>query len=98
MSRPFRDVWMISLQGSLILAGMGWLAFAPPERGSMLVVPLSPAPLASTLNAVLAGGAAVTGAGPLPGTLLVRGERARIAATLDSATLLLAAPEGWCGR
>lgn len=72
------------------------LPFAPPATGRMLLIPLDPraqrlAPVA------LANGARLIDRGPIPGSLVVDGDRARLAAALG-VVLIIAAPQSGCGR
>lgn len=92
-----------SLAGQLALfAGLiGTIALAPPADGPMLLVPLLPGSSASVaaLNLALGGGATLLAAGPFPGSLIVRGDRARILAPLlAGGTLVLAAAPSLCGE
>ncbi|MBO9714978.1 MAG: hypothetical protein J7495_18850 [Sphingomonas sp.] len=79
----------------MALAGLVLLALWPPVRGAMIVVPLS----GQAADAVLAleGGARLLGEGPLPGSLVVTGNRVKLAAALKGRALLLAAPAMLCG-
>lgn len=70
-ARP-RATGFYLLQASLLFA-LALLLVAPPARGAMLVLPL-----AGATPAGLLGDAQLVGGGPLPGTLIVYGERARL--------------------
>ena len=87
----------VTVQLLLGVAAIVALALTPPDRGAMLMVPTS-ATLADTVNAALSAQAAVVGAGPLPRSLVVYGDRAAIERRLAGhGTILLAAPSGICG-
>ena len=68
--------WLL-LQGALI-ASAGALSFAPPASGTFLVLPLRPASPGETLAWTLPAGARLLTTGPLPGALVISGERARL--------------------
>jgi hypothetical protein len=71
------------------------VAFAPPAQGRMLLVPLDGEPV----RVAALGGMRVTPllAGPLPGSLVVEGERGPMSALWSQGVLVLAAPEAICG-
>ncbi len=75
--------WSIGpwIQGILIAAA-GLLAFAPPARGVMMLVPVLPNGEGAALRIAAGSGVRVLGAGPLPGSLYVEG---RLGALLGSA-------------
>lgn len=78
---------------ALVLAGA---AMAPPDEGDMLLVPINPAVPVAAL--ALAHGAQLKGVGPLPGSLIMRGRRADLAAPLLAAGVVpLAAHAAVCG-
>lgn len=92
-----------SLAGQLaVFAGLiGTIALAPPAEGPMLLVPLLPGHAGSVaaLNLALGSGATLLAAGPLSGSLIVRGNRARLLGPLlASGTLVLAAMPPICGE
>lgn len=88
-----------ALVAGQFLAGMvafAILAFWPPERGPMLLVPASGDPV-EAINAAVAGGAALIGQGPVPGSIVVSGDRGRISdGIVGRAMLLVAAPPAGC--
>lgn len=71
------------------------VAFAPPAQGRMLLVPLDGEPV----RVAALGGMSVTPllAGPLPGSVVVEGERGPMLAWWSQGVLVLAAPEAICG-
>jgi hypothetical protein len=71
------------------------VAFAPPAQGRMLLVPLTGAPVSvATVNSLRATPLL---AGPLPGSLVVEGDRGRLSALWSQGVLVLAAPAAICG-
>jgi hypothetical protein len=83
------------LAASAILAA---IAFFPPPRGTMILVPLWPgAEQGMTARAVDAG-AVLVDRGPLPGSLVISGDRAAIApGMLAHGVLILTGPKAGCG-
>ncbi|WP_219767062.1 hypothetical protein [Sphingomonas citricola] len=77
------------------LAALIVFAFAPPERGNLLYLPLTPR--AQPAQAALGDGFALLARGPL-GSVVVRATHARDAARLLRAGILVvAAPSALCG-
>lgn len=88
----------ISAQVAGILLGLGALAFSPPAEGAIFLLPVGAQAQAATLPAALAGDARLIGPGPLPHSLIVYGDRARLAAAArDRSIFILAAPFAACG-
>lgn len=86
-------------QGAAVVALLGGSLLVPPADGAMLLVPLTPARTATIVDLALDHGARVGGLGPLPGSLIVRGERARLfGPLLAQGIVAVAAPAIWCGR
>lgn len=86
--------WQIALAG----AALAVAALAPPAHGALLAVPLSGEPMGRIVDVALAHGATIAGAGPLPGSVVLRGDRARLAAPLRAhGVLLLAGSKPLCG-
>lgn len=76
----------------------GLLAFAPPPRGTMLLVPIVPASAASVETVGLAAGATLGTTGPLPASRFVTGERARLlSAALAHGMILVSLEPRICG-
>lgn len=90
---PTRTAWMLPLQLSITIAIL-LLAAAPPARGMLLVVPLG----GSAIEALTAGGRFVA-SGPLPGSLIVHGDRATLVPHLlrHGAIVLAGAAPGCAG-
>ncbi|WP_168377361.1 hypothetical protein [Sphingomonas sp. Leaf343] len=94
--RPYR---LAIAQCAAVAALLGGSILVPPAEGAMLLVPLLPARTAATIDLALDHGARIGGLGPLPGSLIVRGQRAHLFAPLMAKGILtLAAPTIWCGR
>ena len=87
---------LIPAQIATATFGLVALTMWPPASGSMLLVPLDQDGGAAVQGA-LAGGAALLGAGPIPGSLVVVGDRARIAPQVAWNIVILAAPPAGCG-
>lgn len=74
------------------------VSFAPPARGTMLLVSMTRLPVALISDRAAAAGAQPMGIGPLPASLLVFGDRDRILAkALPAGIIALAAPASLCG-
>lgn len=72
------------------------LAFAPPDRGEMLLVPLSGRTISPALLSRLP--LVPERAGPLPGSLLVFGSsEGHVGQLLNRGVLVLSAPQPMCG-
>jgi len=88
----------IAWQAMLLLAP-GLLIFAPPVRGTMLLVPILPASAASVEDVGLAAGATLGGVGPLPRSRFVDGDRARLLpAALRQGMILVSVSPRICGE
>nr|WP_047166645.1 hypothetical protein [Sphingomonas sp. Y57] len=86
------------VQIGAVVAAMIGLAFAPPARGRMLLVPLSAAAAARLPAAALADGAKLLGAGPVPGSLVVVADRAQLGkVSPGDGVIILSAPPLLCG-
>ena len=98
-SLRFFGVWSpLAAQLLLALFGFAALAFTPPERGAMLLVPLTREARAHLPALAVAHGALLLGVGPGGGSLVVRGDRARLVeALLRHSIIAVAAPEVICG-
>ena len=84
------------LQGTLAAATFVTLAFAPPEIGRTLLVPLDGQPIGQVVldQSMLSR----LSQGPLPGSLIVEGRGRVLASTLfDQGIIMLAAPAALCG-
>lgn len=87
----------IAWQAALLL-GPGLLIFAPPVRGTMLLVPLAPANAATVENVGLGAGATLGTTGPLPASRFVTGDRARLLpVALAHGMILVSASPRICG-
>ena len=88
----------IILQLGGVGAGLMLMAFAPPAEGDQMLVPLSGPAAARMLPIALERGVSLSGRGPLPGSVVVRGLHAAIGAPLAAiGVLTLAAPAVACG-
>jgi len=81
-----------------VLLALAALAFSPPSAGKMILIPLSDAAARGIAPRAVSGGATLIATGPLPGSLVVAGDRHRVSAALAAtAVLILAAPPAACG-
>ncbi len=85
----------IPAQIAAATCGLAALTMWPPASGAMLLLPLGHDGGAAVQGA-LAGRAALLGAGPFPGSLVVVGDRARIANHVAWNIVILAAPPAGC--
>ncbi len=71
----------------------------PPASGSLMLVPLVPGDRPAILKQALESGALLEGAGPLPGSYVVRARRdTLLLPMLASGALVLAARPVLCGK
>lgn len=69
----------------------------PPVSGDMLLIPIGGADANRVARKAVAGGAALLGAGPFRGSMVVTGDRARIEHEIGSWDIVvLAAPPAGC--
>lgn len=88
----------ILAQAAAAMAAMLALALWPPVSGKLLLVPIAGGDANAMARIARSGGAALIGAGPLPGSLVVVGDRAAVVAHLPLFTaLVMAAPAAACG-
>jgi hypothetical protein len=87
---------LLWLQG--IVLGTAAVAVAsPPAVGTAMLVPLTRTAAARLAANAVSGDARLVGTGPLPGSLVVAGTRAKLRAALGPGVLILAAPPSGCG-
>jgi hypothetical protein len=79
----------IALQIGLTLAAFATVAMLPPEDGTFLLLPITHRTAADAANATIRAGAKIEGAGLFPGSLIVRGRRAELAAAIADRGFLL---------
>jgi hypothetical protein len=85
-------------QLGLVIAAMLVLLLWPPASGKMLLVPMLPGADAGLVGRAIDRGALLVDTGPLPGSLIVAGDRSHMAsALLKHGVLVVAAPLGGCG-
>ena len=86
----------LTAQLVLAAAALCTLAFAPPERGQMMLVPLDGHPISSSLLKQLP--LVPDRPGPTPGSLLVFGSsEGQFLRLLRQGVLVLSAPRAMCG-
>lgn len=77
--------------------GLVALALVPPARGRMVLVPLWPGGAVRLAAAAVERGARLVATGPVAGSLVVEGERARLAPLLARGVVPLSATALDCG-
>lgn len=91
------DRLLLATQAIAGVAGIAIMCLYPPAEGRILLVPVTDRDVNATARLALSSGAALLGAGPLPGSLVVVGSRARLAGkTRPWHVLMLAAPPAGC--
>lgn len=94
---PTRSMTGGGTQIAVAIAVLFGLAAIPPARGAMLVVPLAGSQAEAATIAIDAG-AAIVGPGPLPGSLIVAGDRRALwPIARHRHALLTAASAAGCG-
>lgn len=92
------DRLLLLAQVGVGVAALAIMSLYPPAQGRILLIPVVDRDVNATARLALSSGAALLGEGPLRGSLVVVGSRARIAAQLRPwRTLMLAAPPAGCG-
>lgn len=95
---PFRRCLPLAAHLMLILIGLPLLAFYPPAQGAMLLVPMTADARGAMLPVALAHGGRMMARGSLPGSIVMWGDRAALAAPLlGRAVLVMAADAAGCG-
>lgn len=85
----------LTIQLVVALAGVPLLATWPPAQGPILIVPVASRASDGMAARALDAGARLLAPGPLPGSFVVDGERARLRAL--PGTLLFSAASVGCG-
>jgi hypothetical protein len=97
MSRRFLTIASIGGQAMLALSSVVMLRVQPPAEGSMLLVPLGSQTQGELAAFALSRGLTLAAAGDREGSLVVRGERARLGWALrDHGILVLASDVEGC--
>jgi hypothetical protein len=95
-----RDLSIRPLLSQVCIAMLGLLllAFAPPAHGKMILVPLTAGAASGMAATALSSGSLLVASGPIPGSLIVVGNRAALANPMfRQGVLVLAAPPAGCG-
>lgn len=88
---------LLTSQVVLGLVALAGLSLYPPTQGRILLLPLLDRQSDAAARVALSAHAALLGRGPLPGSWVVVGDRARIAASLHGWDMvMLAAPPAGC--
>lgn len=78
---------------------VGTLVAAPPASGRIMLVPLTAEAAHGMVATAIGQGASLAGRGPLPGSVIVNGDRAvLLKALVRQGVALLAAPVTGCGQ
>jgi hypothetical protein len=78
---------------------VGALVAAPPASGRIMLVPLTAGAAHGMVSMAIDRGASLVGRGPIPGSIVVDGDRALLLrALLRHGVALLAAPVSGCGQ
>lgn len=86
------------VQGAVVTLALLAAILAPPEEGTMMVIPLDGEGMGRTIAWASGDGAALIGAGPLPGSILVYGKREQVTqAAWHHNGLVIKAPAIFCG-
>ncbi len=89
---------LIPLQAVVAVLAVLGLALWPPAKGAILLIPMLQNNAASLVPLARASGALLVGNGPLPGSLVVLGDRARLLRRVRAwNVILLSAPAAGCG-
>jgi hypothetical protein len=81
-----------------LLTGVAGLGLVPPANGVMLVLPITTADAATTLNWVRPAGAFMVAPGPYRGAFVIAGNRSAIlSAAFRNGALVIAARVPGCG-
>ncbi|SNS56202.1 hypothetical protein SAMN06295912_10941 [Sphingomonas laterariae] len=88
---------ILAMQLAIAAAALAIIALAPPARGPMLLVPVTPAAATELAALAVASGSRLIAQGPLPGSLIVDGD-ALAGALIGHGILTLAAPRSGCGE
>ena len=93
--------WNIALAGSqvgLVLVALVAIDLAPPTSGPILLLSASGMQQGRLVDLATESGALPLGSGPLPGSIVVQGERSALAkAALPAGVLVLAGSSRLCG-
>lgn len=89
---------LLFVQLLLVVSVLLSLLCMPPVRGGIMLVPFGANARAAMLPLAIAHGALLVDRGPLPGSYIVRGDRALLVPTMFSHGILaLNAPAAGCG-
>lgn len=99
MRLRFDGKWGARAQALVVAGVLSVVAAAPPAQGTMLLISTTGLPQRAILDHALAADARIAGAGRLPASLIVIGDRGRILAeALPAGIVAIAAPDALCGE
>jgi hypothetical protein len=87
--------------GQILLATIAVVTFSvsPPDVGELLLIPLASSDRSATATIALAGGATLIDAGPIRGSMIIRGDRMKVEGKINGWNMILtAAPSAGCGQ
>ena len=84
---------LIGAQALVALGGLAALRLQPPAQGEMLLMPLGGQTQSEMVSFAHARGFSLIAAGDWPGSMVVRGERARLGWALHEAGVLVIASD-----
>lgn len=90
---------LLTVQLAAAAVSMGAIAFCPPARGQMMLVPIWPGAELGLEARAIDAGARLVDRGPLPNSLVISGLRSAVAPTmLSHGVLIMSAPASGCGE
>lgn len=95
-AQPIRSRLPLVAQVAGVVLALAVLAFAPPDRGRLLVIALPGTDVPAVLPRLIDAHARLIARGPLPGSFVVDGSVARLRHAIGRA-LIVAAPQFGCG-
>lgn len=95
-AQPIRSPLPLVTQIAGAVLALAVLAFAPPDRGRLLVIALPGTSAPALLPRLVDADARLIARGPLPGSYVVDGSVARLRHAIGRA-LIVAAPRSGCG-
>lgn len=88
----------LAVQIGVVGSTLAFVSLSPPVRGEILLIPLSAKAAQRVAGLAIARDARLVGRGPFAGSLVVEGDRARLAGAMVSAGIVpIAARSALCG-
>lgn len=93
-----RIAWPVFMQAGCIILALLTLAFYPPAKGNMLIVPVTESGKRDMFRIATHNGAFLMGRGPFDNSYVINGSRAELApALLKNGILVMSATPAGCG-